>query len=115
MSMFFPKIHAWVSEKLTACNNSHKAQGPNQISFRKGDRIVEIDDQGLILWKGKTTDGSWGFFHRMCLPILALKLFTKSIRYSVLRENPTVVPGGVCPLLFSMHFSNEEHIFLRAS
>ena len=51
---------------------SYEAAEENEISFREGERIVEIEVVSDDWWQGKMTDGSVGLFPGMFLLIPAV-------------------------------------------
>lgn len=63
-------------ESLTTCNDSYEAGEENEITFREGDHIVEIEMVSDDWWQGKTADGSVGLFPGTCIPVFALKPLT---------------------------------------
>jgi len=56
---------------------SYDAAEENEISFRGGERIIEIEAASDDWWQGKTADGSVGLFPGTVLFILTLSLFTE--------------------------------------
>jgi len=56
---------------------SYDAAEENEISFREGEQIIEIEIVWDDWWQGKAADGSVGFFPGTFLFILTLSLFTK--------------------------------------
>ena len=59
---------------------SYDAAEENEISFREGERIVEIEVMSDDWWQGKMTDGSVGLFPGMFLLVPTLGVFTKVLR-----------------------------------
>jgi len=51
---------------------SYDAAEENEISFREGERIVEIEAMSDDWWQGKMVDGSVGLFPGMFLLIVDL-------------------------------------------
>ena len=51
--------------RLTVYDCSYDAAEENEISFREGDRIVEIEAVSDDWWQGKMADGSVGLFPGM--------------------------------------------------
>jgi len=47
---------------------SYDAVEENEISFREGERIVEIETESDDWWRGKTADGSVGLFPSTFVP-----------------------------------------------
>lgn len=60
-----------MSSRLTLHNCSYDAAEENEISFREGDRIVEIEAASDDWWQGKMADGSVGLFPGKFLLTLA--------------------------------------------
>jgi len=50
------------------CHCSYDAAEENEISFREGDRITEIEAVSEDWWQGKATDGSVGLFPGTFVP-----------------------------------------------
>ena len=58
-------------------NCSYDAAEENEISFREGERIVEIEAMSDDWWQGKMADGSVGLFPGMFLLIAVLGILTE--------------------------------------
>jgi hypothetical protein len=56
---------------------SYDAAEENEVSFREGERIVEIEAVSDDWWQGKLADGSVGLFPGMFLLIPALGTLTE--------------------------------------
>ena len=57
---------------LTVYNRSYNADEENEVSFREGDRIVEIEPVSDDWWQGRTADGSVGLFPGKFIPVFML-------------------------------------------
>ena len=66
-----------MSSLLTVHDCSYDAAEENEISFREGERIVEIEAVSDDWWQGKMADGSVGLFPGMLLLIFALGTLTE--------------------------------------
>jgi len=59
---------------------SYDAAEENEVTFREGERIVEIEAVSDDWWQGKTADGSVGLFPGMFLPNFTWDTFTEVCR-----------------------------------
>lgn len=66
-----------MSSLLTVHDCSYDAAEENEISFREGECIVEIEAVSDDWWQGKMADGSVGLFPGMLLLIFALGTLTE--------------------------------------
>lgn len=67
--------------RLTARDCSYDAAEENEISFREGERIVEIEAVSDDWWQGKMADGSMGLFPGMFLLTPALGILTELLSH----------------------------------
>ena len=58
---------------LTRCACSYEAAEDNELSFREGDRIVEIEAVSDEWWQGKDAHGNVGLFPGMSTGFLRAK------------------------------------------
>ena len=63
---YVPLIHPRLHERLTRGTYSYDAAEDNELTFREGDKIVEIEAASDDWWQGKDAAGNVGLFPGEC-------------------------------------------------